>query len=140
MKRLIEAGYLVSLLLISTGARGDEPAPVPATLGVAEGFVVERVAASPLIQHPIMAAFDDRGRLYVADNTGENLEAKQLAEKKPGRIRRLEDRDGDGRYDTAADFATGLTMPMGAQWHDGALYVAAPPEIVRLEDADGDGV
>jgi putative heme-binding domain-containing protein len=124
----------VMLLSLSPSSRaGDE------SLTVAPGLVVERVASSPLVLHPIMAAFDDHGRLYVADNTGENLDAKQLAARNPGRIRRLEDRDGDGVFDTATDFATGLTFPMGAQWHDGALYVASPPDILRLEDRDGDG-
>ena len=31
-------------------------------------------------------------------------------------------------------------MPQGALWHDGALYVAAPPYIWRFEDTDDDGV
>jgi putative heme-binding domain-containing protein len=33
-----------------------------------------------------------------------------------------------------------MTMPMGALWHQGALYVASPPYIWRLEDTDDDGV
>src|SRR4029450_4479047 len=28
----------------------------------------------------------------------------------------------------------------GAMWHDGSLYVAAPPSIWKLTDTDGDGV
>ena len=33
-----------------------------------------------------------------------------------------------------------MTFPMGGDWHDGALYVASPPNIWRLEDTDDDGV
>ena len=31
-------------------------------------------------------------------------------------------------------------FPEGAMWHDGSLYVAAPPSIWKLTDTDGDGV
>jgi putative heme-binding domain-containing protein len=133
------AQCVFSSLLLTVPARGADEPTNRAMLHVADGFEVERVAASPLVLHPIMAAFDDLGRLYVGDNSGENLDARQLAAKNPGRIRRLDDTDGDGKFDVAITFATGLTMPTGAQWHDGALYVAAPPDILRLEDADGDG-
>jgi hypothetical protein len=37
-------------------------------------------------------------------------------------------------------FADKMTFPMGGAWHDGALYVASPPNIWRLEDTNGDGV
>ncbi|CAK8993403.1 Arylsulfatase [Durusdinium trenchii] len=52
----------------------------------------------------------------------------------------LTDRDGDGRFDHATTFADNLTLPMGALWHDGALYVASPPYIWKLRDTDDDGV
>ncbi|WP_164101685.1 PVC-type heme-binding CxxCH protein [Candidatus Laterigemmans baculatus] len=107
---------------------------------VPEGFTVERVAAPPLVQHPTMACFDDRGRLFVCESAGLNLDADTLEAQTPNSIRLLEDRDGDGRFDHATVFADKMTFPMGAAWHEGALYVASPPNIWRLEDSDGDGV
>ena len=69
------------------------------TFRIPDGFTIERVAGSPLVDRPITAAFDDRGRLYVADSSGSNDNVqKQLAEK-PHRIVRLEDTDGDGKFD-----------------------------------------
>lgn len=109
-------------------------------LRVPEGFSIELVAASPLVEHPIMAGFDDRGRLFVADNAGLNLPADQLLEKLPNLIRMIEDTDGDGRFDRSTVFADKMTFPQGAVWFRGALYVASPPSIWRLEDTDGDGV
>ena len=38
----------------------------PAAIQVPDGFVVEVAAAPPLVKHPMMAAFDDRGRLFIA--------------------------------------------------------------------------
>jgi putative membrane-bound dehydrogenase-like protein len=110
------------------------------TLRVADGFVIERIAGPPLIERPITAAFDDQGRLYVADSSGSNDNVqKQLAER-PHRIVRLEDTDGDGTFDARTVFADKMMFPEGTLWHDGSLYVAAPPSIWKLTDTDGDGV
>ena len=64
---------------------------------------------------------------------------KQLADK-PHRIVRLEDTNGDGRFDSSVVFADKMMFPEGAMWFDGSLYVAAPPSIWKLTDTDGDGV
>ncbi len=121
-------------------ALSDDPDPIFKSLRVPEGFTVERVAAAPLVGHPVMAGFDDRGRLFVADNAGLNLPADKLLEQLPNMIRMLEDTDGDGRFDRSTVFADKMTFPQGAAWFRGALYVASPPSIWRLEDTNGDGV
>src|SRR5712672_461485 len=105
-----------------------------------EGFEIELVAGPPLVDRPIVADFDDEGRLYVADSSGSNDKVeKQLAEK-PHRIMRLEDTDGDGQFDKSVVFADKMMFPEGTMWLDGSLYVAAPPSIWKLTDTDGDGV
>jgi len=105
-----------------------------------EGFTIEQVASAPLVRYPLFACFDDDGRLYVAEGTGESVPGTELTEKKLGRITRLEDTDGDGRFDTSQPFADGLVFPQGVLWHDGVVYVASHPAIWRLEDTDGDGI
>ena len=120
-------------------ARGGSTLADP-VLTVPAGFVVERVAGPPLVNRPIVADFDDEGRLYVADSSGSNDKVeKQLADK-PHRIVRLEDKDGDGRFESSVVFADRMMFPEGAMWFDGSLYVAAPPSIWKLTDTDGDGV
>ncbi len=109
-------------------------------LTVPDGFEVELVAGPPLVERPIVADFDDDGRLYVADSSGSNDKVeKQLADR-PHRIVRLEDTDGDGRYDDSRVFADRMMLPQGTLWFDGSLYVAAPPSIWKLTDTDADGV
>ncbi|MEO7788920.1 MAG: PVC-type heme-binding CxxCH protein, partial [Vicinamibacterales bacterium] len=128
-------------VLASLAVPREQPDPTPAGLNftVQPGFQVELVAGPPLVNRPIVADFDDEGRLYVADSSGSNDKVeKQLADK-PHRIIRLEDRDGDGRFDTSTVFADRMMFPEGAMWFDGSLYVAAPPSIWKLTDTDGDG-
>ncbi len=103
-------------------------------------YTLDRVAGSPLVDRPIEASFDDRGRLYVTESSGTNDPAEVQRESKPHRVLRLTDRDGDGVYDGRTVFAEGLMFPEGCLWKDGALYVAAVPEIWKFTDADDDGV
>ena len=103
-------------------------------------YTLDRVAGPPLVDRPIEASFDDRGRLYVTESSGTNDPAEMQRESKPHRVLRLTDRDGDGIYDERTVFAEGLMFPEGCLWKDGALYVAAVPEIWKFTDADDDGV
>ena len=61
------------------------------TFTIPEGFTIERIAGPPLVDRPITAAFDDEGRLYVADSSGSNDNVKKQLAEKPHRIVRLED-------------------------------------------------
>ncbi|MBX6315815.1 MAG: HEAT repeat domain-containing protein, partial [Isosphaeraceae bacterium] len=106
---------------------------------VPDGYLAERVAAPPLVVHPMFACFDDRGRLYVAGSSGHNDRPEVLRAKPPDMIRCLEDTDGDGQFDKSTIFADKLTYPQGVLWYQGAVYTASPPSLWRLEDTDGDG-
>jgi putative membrane-bound dehydrogenase-like protein len=107
---------------------------------VPAGFEVELVAGPPLVNRPIVADFDEDGRLYVADSSGSNAKVDAQLAERPHRIVRLEDSDADGRFDKSVVFADRMMLPEGAMWLDGSLYVAAPPSIWKLTDTDGDGI
>lgn len=122
-----------------------EPPPLttgfrPVEIDVPDGYAVELVAGPPLVTHPTMGCFDDQGHLYVCNNAGVNMTNEQLEQELPNAIHRLTDTDGDGKFDRSTVFADKMTFPMGGTWHDGALYVASPPNIWRLRDTDDDGV
>jgi putative membrane-bound dehydrogenase-like protein len=110
------------------------------TFTLPEGFQIELVAGPPLVDRPITADFDEQGRLYVSDSSGSNDKVQKQLEEKPHRILRLEDTDGDGRFDRRTVFADKMMFPEGTMWLDGSLYVAAPPSIWKLTDTNGDGV
>jgi putative heme-binding domain-containing protein len=137
-------GVFCCLLAVSSAAAGPpaaatrEAAPIP-QFQIPPGFVVEKAAGPPLVRYPLFACFDDRGRLFVAEGTGTNLPGDELRARKLGRILLLEDRDGDGTFDTSRVFADGLVFPQGVLWHDGVVYTASHPSIWRLEDPEQRG-
>ena len=137
---LASASSVAVLASLAVSLAGGQPALADPVLTVPAGFEIERVAGPPLVNRPIVADFDEQGRLYVADSSGSNDKVeKQLADK-PHRIVRLEDTNGDGRFDASVVFADKMMFPEGAMWLEGSLYVAAPPSIWKLTDTDGDGV
>ncbi|MEP6662591.1 MAG: PVC-type heme-binding CxxCH protein [Verrucomicrobiota bacterium] len=133
MERLTKFLPLLLFLAHSAGAQIE-------SLKVPAGFVIERVAAPPLLDRPMLASFDDRGRLYVADSSGTNLPGAELLKNPPHCIRRLEDTNGDGIFDQTTIFADKMVFPQGVVWHNGAVYVSSPPNFWRLQDTNDDGV
>jgi putative membrane-bound dehydrogenase-like protein len=103
-----------------------------------DGFRMELVAAEPLVQSPVAAAFDADGNLYVAEMRDYPYKPKPGG-KPLGTIRLLRDRDGDGRFEESHIFADGLLWAAGiAPWKNG-VFVTAPPDIWYLKDTDFDG-
>ena len=96
-------------------------------------LTIELVAAEPEVASPVAIAWDEEGRLFVA----EMLDYPTAST--AGRIRMLEDRDGDGRYEHATVFADGLPFPNGVLPCFGGVLVTAAPNIWFLRDRDGDG-
>ncbi len=111
-----------------------------AAISVPSGYTVELAAGPPLVERPMLAAFDEQGRLYVCDSAGVNLRGAELAKNPPHVIRVLEDTDRDGRFDKSTVFADKMLFPQGIVWHDGAVFCSSPPSFWRLADTDGDGV
>ena len=97
------------------------------------GLVVEIVAAEPVVGDPVALAFDERGRMFVAENRGYPTGPE------PGLIVMLEDINRDGRFEKRTVFADGLTFPNGVLPWNGGVIVTCAPDILFLKDADGDG-
>jgi putative membrane-bound dehydrogenase-like protein len=96
---------------------------------------IELVAAEPLVESPCAIAFDEAGRLFVAENRGyPNTASPPL-----GSIALVEDTDGDGRMDKRTVFADGLTFPNGVLPWKGGLIVTCAPDVLYLRDNNRDG-
>jgi len=99
------------------------------------GFKVDQVAAEPLVKSPVSVCYDADGALYVVEMRG-----YPFTEDKPsGAVVRLEDRDGDGRFETQNVFVDGLMWPTGIVPYDGGVFIAVAPDIIYAKDTDGDG-
>jgi putative membrane-bound dehydrogenase-like protein len=133
------------------------PADSRATMRLAEGFEITLAAAEPAVLDPVFIDFDERGRMWVvemgdypfADGETTSDGAVTWADGVPGegageglatgRIRVLEDTDGDGVYETSTLFLEGLTHPTGLACWNGGVFVASVPDVFFARDDDGDG-
>ena len=96
------------------------------------------MASEPLVLDPVAFEWDASGRLWVAEMADYPLGLDGNGQH-GGRIRWLEDRDNDGRYDHSTVFLDGLSFPNGVMpWRDGVL-ISATPDILFARDTNGDG-
>lgn len=113
-----------------------EPGRALSKFRLHDGFELKPAAVEPMVTDPVDAAYDEDGRLYVVEMRGYPYPENTP----PGRVRRLEDTDGDGKFDRSTVFLDGLSWPTSVVCSDGGVYVAAPPDLIYARDADGDGV
>ncbi len=106
---------------------------------VSKGFRVELAACEPEVVDPVCMAFDERGRIFVGEMIGYPNAGVGTGTISSGRIRLLEDKDGDGVYETSTIYAEGLRFPMGLQPYKGGVLVAVAPDILYLKDTTGTG-
>src|SRR5690606_16047251 len=85
------------------------PAEALASLRLPEGFRATLFASEPDVRQPIAFAFDERGRLWVAENYTYAEREVGFADDLRDRIVILEDEDGDGRADKRTVFADDLS-------------------------------
>lgn len=114
-----------------------EPKDAIGTWQVKKGFKLQLAAHEPQVRDPIAICFDERGRMFVC----EMIDYSEMRDVTPhlGRISMLQDKDGDGYFETSQVFADDLPWPTGLIWANGGLFVGATPDIWRFEDKDGDG-
>jgi putative membrane-bound dehydrogenase-like protein len=96
---------------------------------------VELVAAEPQVDSPCAIAFDEQGRMFVAENRG----YPHTTEPAQGRIVLLESTQHDGRYDKSTVWADNLTFPNGVLPWNGGLIVTNAPDVLFLKDSKGTG-
>ena len=114
----------------------QSPAEAMKSFRLHDSFRLEAVAVEPMVMNPVSVCYDAYGRLYVVEMRG-----YPFPEKNPsGRVTRLEDRDGDGRFETRTVFLDGLSWPTGIVPYSGGVFVAVAPEIIYAKDTNGDGI
>ena len=117
--------------------------PLPAAeaigrLRVPEGFKLTLAAAEPAVRQPIAIAYDDRGRLWVAESFSYN--GSDFTDEKRDRIVIFDDRDGDGVFESRRVFHDGLSRLTGLALGFGGVWVTTAPTVSFIPDRDGDDV
>ncbi len=112
------------------------PAEAVADFKLPDDLAIGLVAREPQTIDPVGIVFDEDLRLYVVEMG--TYPAGSDGDEKQGRVRLLEDRDGDGLYETSTIFADKLGYPTNAIPWDGGLYVSSAPHIWYFKDTDGD--
>lgn len=151
--------FVLGLFLASRAtAQNLPPEEAVKRMQVPEGFRVNLVASEPAVRQPLTISFDDRGRIWVIQYlqyphpaglkpvaVDEYLRTTydRLPEPPPrgprgaDKITILEDKDGDGFYETAKDFVTGLNIASGMCLGHGGVFVAQPPYLLFYPDSKG---
>ncbi len=106
------------------------------TFTVAKGFKMDLVAAEPLVTDPIAVAIDENLRMYVVEMNGYS----ENRDEKLSKIRVLDDKEGDGKYETSKIFVDKLHWPTAIACWDGGIIVADAPDILWFKDTNGDDV
>ncbi len=126
--------------LILTGCRKSGPpysaADALKTFKVESGFQIEKFLSEPDVESPVAMEVDENGRVYVVEDRGYPLSTDNPL----GRVKMIEDTNGDGIPDRVTVFADKLIMPTGVmRWKKGILVTDAP-NVWYFEDTNGDGV
>jgi putative membrane-bound dehydrogenase-like protein len=140
------SGWWVFAVLASCAASAvqgaDGPLPpkeAPLHMKLPEGFKATLFAGEPDVVQPIAFAFDDRGRLWVAECYS-YPKWHQNPDEGRDRVLIFEDTDGDGRFDKRTVFARNLANLSGIQYGFGGIWLCATPNLLFIPDRNGDDV
>ena len=178
MNQLVKACVIwaCSVACVVAADQPEPKAPLPLSpsesvreLRLPAGFRIELVASEPLVVEPSCVVFDGRGRMFVSEIHGFNLEgeidvkelnksgkvdrtvrrirwervggpiAEQAKRGQFGTVKLLVDSDGDGRMDKVDVWADRLPPCYGMLPLRDGLVVVCAPDILFLADRDGDG-
>ncbi|HKQ37786.1 MAG TPA: PVC-type heme-binding CxxCH protein [Verrucomicrobiae bacterium] len=142
IERLQSSPVLRHLKPNPTTLTATAPSPTPdvartlSQMYVPEGFKVELVAAEPDVRQPVAFAWDERGRIWIAEAF--SYPAKRPPGEGLDRIIVLADEDGDGRFESRKIFAEKLNLVSGLEIGHGGVWVGAAPELLFIPDRNHD--
>lgn len=116
------------------------------TFQLTRDFQLELAANEPDVVDPVAGAFDEDGRMYVVEmrdypySAHPEDKSPKLGKPLAGKVRLLEDTDGDGKMDRSTIFADKIEWPTAVACYKGGIYVIAAPHLYYFKDTDGDRV
>jgi glucose/arabinose dehydrogenase len=111
-------------LFLLAGSSGQTPAKLPLDqIKLPPGFAIDLYATG--VRNARQMALGKEGTLFVG--------SRSVRSRNLGDVYAIVDRDGDKKGEQVYTIATGLTMPSGIVFRDGALYVGAVSRVIRFD-------
>ena len=114
------------------------PEQAVAQMVLVDGFAVNAWAAEPMVTQPMAFCWDDRGRLWVAENRDYESRVQGFSNAGDSRILILEDTNRDGIADSRKVFMEGIVFPSALAVGFDGVFVGAPPNLLFVPDRNGD--
>ncbi|HLL95607.1 MAG TPA: PVC-type heme-binding CxxCH protein [Spirosoma sp.] len=105
---------------------------------VMPGFQVNTWASEPMMTQPMAFCWDDRGRLWVAENLDYESRGHGFSKAGNSRILILEDTDRDGKADSRKVFVDSIPFPSAIAVGFDGLFLGAPPNLLFVPDRNHD--
>src|ERR1041384_1993294 len=105
---------------------------------LSEDFHVELFAAEPDVMSPVEMAFDENGKIYVAEMFDYPTDPPP-GKPARSRIRLLENPSGDGKTWKSTIFAENVLAVSGFMPWKGGLIVTSAPHLLYLKEHKGEG-
>ncbi|MBA4054169.1 MAG: dehydrogenase, partial [Marivirga sp.] len=121
-------------------AKFMSPSEAVESMTLMDGFRANAWAGEPMVTQPIAFCWDDRGRLWVAENRDYESRGSGFSNSGDSRIVILEDVDHDGTADKRSIFLEGVPFPSAIAVGFDGLFLGAPPNLLFVPDKNGDDV
>lgn len=105
-----------------------------------DGYKANVWASEPMMTQPMAFCWDDRGRMWIAENRDYESRGDGFSNAGDSRILILEDTDKDGVADSRKVFMEGLAFPAAIAVGFDGVFVGAPPNLLFIPDRDKDDV
>lgn len=105
-----------------------------------DGYKANVWASEPMMTQPMAFCWDNRGRMWIAENRDYESRGHGFSNAGDSRILILEDTDRDGVADSRKVFMEGLAFPAAIAVGFDGIFVGAPPNLLFIPDRDKDDV
>ena len=107
-------------------------------MAIKPGYTVNSFASEPMITQPMAFCWDDKGRMWIAENRDYESRSEGFSSSGDSRILILEDTDRDGVADSKKVFMEGIPFPSAIAVGHGGVFIGAPPNLLFVPDRNAD--
>ena len=110
------------------------------SMTLVDGYKANVWASEPMMTQPMAFCWDDRGRMWIAENRDYESRGHGFSNAGDSRILILEDTNRDGVADKRKVFMEGLAFPAAIAVGFDGVFVGAPPNLLFIPDRDKNDV